>query len=329
MLSSCIKDELVNPESTPYTNFDLLWELVDQKYCFMEYKQVNWDSIGNAYRSRLYPQMNDYELFEVCARMLAELKDGHVNLTSSFNRSRYWNWFFDYPPNFNENILTRKYLGPNYLIVGKLSAQRFRSVGYIRYGSFSDPLSINNIKSAVNAMGPIEGLIIDVRNNGGGALSNAEEFVSAFLKQSTVVAYTRYKQGPGHNDFSPFYKNEVSAPDTVAFDGPIVVLTNRMVYSAANAFVSFMKELPNVTHMGNVTGGGGGIPSMSELYNGWSVRFSTNPMFNARKEQIEWGVKPDVYVDMDVEEEINGIDTMLEEAIFFLSGSYFLKSSME
>lgn len=79
----------------------------------------------------------------------------------------------------------------------------------------------------------------------------------------------------------------------------MVVLTNRGCYSATNEFVSIMKYAPNVTIIGDKTGGGSGLPFTSELPNGWSVRFSASPpMFNAEKEHIEFGVEPDIYVDM-------------------------------
>ena len=52
--------------------------------------------------------------------MLAELKDGHVNLYSSSNMARYWDWYLDYPRNFNEGIIERQYLGKSYRIAGGL-----------------------------------------------------------------------------------------------------------------------------------------------------------------------------------------------------------------
>ena len=56
-------------------------------------------------------------LFEILGNMLAELKDGHVNLYSSSNMARYWDWYLDYPRNFNESII-EKYLGRDYRIAG-------------------------------------------------------------------------------------------------------------------------------------------------------------------------------------------------------------------
>ena len=46
------------------------------------------------------------------------------------------------------------------------------------------------------------GLIIDIRSNGGGNLTNADLLASRFCNEKTLVGYTQHKTGPGHNDFS-------------------------------------------------------------------------------------------------------------------------------
>ena len=68
------------------------------------------------------------------------------------------------------------------------------------------------------------------------------------------------------------------------------------------------------TLVGDKTGGGSGLPFSSELPNGWGVRFSASPHLNAEKEHIEFGIDPDEEVDMDKEDENNGIDTIIERA---------------
>ena len=49
------------------------------------------------------------------------------------------------------------------------------------------------------------GLIIDVRSNGGGNLTNVERLSSRFFNERTLVGYIAHKKGPGHNDFSPLH----------------------------------------------------------------------------------------------------------------------------
>jgi len=48
--------------------------------------------------------MTNENLFEVLGNMLANLKDGHVDLISANDVARYWKWFEDYPENFDDSI---------------------------------------------------------------------------------------------------------------------------------------------------------------------------------------------------------------------------------
>jgi C-terminal processing protease CtpA/Prc len=66
--------------------------------------------------------------------------------------------------------------------------------------------------------------------------------------------------------------------------------------------------------MGDQTGGGSGMPFVSELPNGWMVRFSACPMFNREGEHTEHGIAPDIKVDITTEDFARSIDTIIEAA---------------
>ena len=85
-------------------------------------------------------------------------------------------------------------------------------------------------------------------------------------------------------------------------------------YSATNDFVNSMNQFPNVTIVGDKTGGGSGLPFSSEIPNGWSIRFSASPMFDPNMNQLEFGIDPDVKVDMKSEDMQRGKDTIIETA---------------
>ena len=78
----------------------------------------------------------------------------------------------------------------------------------------------------------------------------------------------------------------------------MVVLVNRGCFSTANDFAVSMKAFDGVTLLGDTTGGGGGLPMTSELPNGWLVRFSSAPSYDADTNHIEFGVAPDIRLDM-------------------------------
>ena len=90
--------------SSPRDNFEALWRIMDENYCFFAFKDVDWDDVYDRYNLLVKDTMNQYELFDILGKMLAEVKDGHTNLISSFDMSRYWAWYEDYPANFYKEI---------------------------------------------------------------------------------------------------------------------------------------------------------------------------------------------------------------------------------
>jgi hypothetical protein len=317
-LSSCERALISpDPERTAVSSFDQLWKTVDEKYSYFTYKNIDWNAVYAKYRPRVKNGMKSEDLFNVMAEMLFELRDGHVNLFSRFNVSRNWEWYLGYPQNYNNTIIERNYLGNDYQIAQPFRTRIINNVGYIRYSSFQSGVSGSTFDYLLSKYSGLKGIIIDIRDNGGGSISNVSVMASRFVKTPTLVGYTRYKSGPSHDEFSDFYERELE-PAGRHFPGKVVVLTNRSVYSAANDFASVMAELPNVTLIGDQTGGGGGAPISSELPNGWRFRFSTNQLLNSKKEQIENGVPPDIKVDMLKSQEDQGIDTILETALDFL-----------
>lgn len=315
-ISSCIReDEYAN---TPKGNFDALWTLIDQKYCFLEYKQINWDSIYTVYQRQLTANMSNDDLFEVLGNMLNELQDGHVNLYSSGDVARYWSWYEDYPRNFNESII-EKYLGTDYRIAAGAKYKILDdNIGYIYYESFSSPIGNGNLDQILQYMAICNGIIIDVRNNGGGNLSNSTTFAARFTNEKILTGYVEHKTGKGHNDFSNPVAIYLEPANSIRWQKKVVVLTNRHAYSATNNFVNSMRYLPKVTIMGDKTGGGGGMPFTSELPNGWGVRFSASPYFDADMNQIEFGIEPDIQVGLLSSDENKKVDTIIEEARAFL-----------
>ena len=100
----------------------------------------------------------------------------------------------------------------------------------------------------------------------------------------------------------------------IRWQKPVVVLTNRQVYSAANEFVKYMRCCPRVTVVGDRTGGGAGLPFSSELPNGWSVRFSSCPMYDRNGQSTENGMDPDISVSLTTKDFYRNRDTIIEAA---------------
>ena len=312
LLTSCIREE--EYDNSAVGNFEALWTLIDEHYCYLDYKQIDWDAIHEQYRRQITDDMGSDALFEVLGNMLAELRDGHVNLYSAWNTARYWDWYLDYPRNFSE-ALVEDYLGRDYRIGGGARYTILKdNIGYVYYPDFSAGIGDGNLDEMLLYLGVCNGLIIDVRGNGGGNLTTSSKLAARFTNERVHVGYLQHKTGPGHSDFSDPEPLYIDPSDGVRWQKPVVVLTNRHSYSATNDFVNSMRCFPQVTLVGDRTGGGGGMPFSSELPNGWGVRFSASPTLDADGQHIEDGIDPDIHVDMTEEDEARGVDTIIETA---------------
>lgn len=315
-LGSCIdEDEFDN---TPQGNFEALWKIIDERYCFLDYKQkeigLDWNAAYNKYKVRVNKDMSSAQLFEVLTEMLGELRDGHVNLIASHNLGRNWSWFENYPTNFSDTLL-RRYMGTDYRISSGLKYRILNDgIGYIRYESFSDPIGDGGLDDALIHMMLCQGLIIDIRGNGGGELTYADMLAARFCNSKTLVGYLQHKTGKGHSDFSELKPLYLEPSSGIRWQKPVCVLTNRHVYSAANEFAMYMRAMPNVKIVGDHTGGGAGMPFSSSLPNGWVVRFSAVPSYDVNKQSIEFGIDPDYKIDMTDSDFAKGEDTIIEFA---------------
>lgn len=313
---SCVDEEEFDDSSQG--NFEALWKIMDEHYCFFDYKQkeigLDWNDVHDKYKVRAQEGITDDQLFEVLSDMLSELRDGHVNLSRSADFARYWSWSEDYPSNFSDT-LNRRYLGSDYKIAAGLKYRILDdNVGYIYYESFSDGVGEGNIDEVLNHFMLCRGVIIDIRNNGGGNLTNAERLAARFFEESTLVGYMQHKTGTGHNDFSSMEEQRMEPSSNFRWHKKVCVLTNRQVFSAANEFVKYMKCAPNAIVVGDKTGGGAGLPFNSQLPNGWNVRFSACPMYDRDGQSTEHGISPDYDVSITDEDFLKGKDTIIEYA---------------
>ena len=313
---SCVDEEEYSDD--PRGNFEALWKIINEHYCFFDYKNseygLDWNEVYARYSRQIDNSMTSTQLFEVLGNMLGELRDGHVNMYASFDQSRYWSWKEDYPANFSDS-LQRRYLGTDYKISSGIKYRKLDdNIGYIYCGSFSNSIGSGNLDDILMDLATCNALIVDVRDNGGGMLTSAETLASRFTDEEILVGYMQHKTGTGHNDFSELQEQKLKPSNGIRWHKPVAVLTNRAVFSAANEFVKYMKCCPGVTVIGDKTGGGAGMPFSSELPNGWSVRFSACPMYDRDMNCTEFGIEPDYNVQLTDSDFADGRDTIIEYA---------------
>ena len=89
LLNGCIREEEF--DNTPQGNFEALWKIIDEQYCFLDYKQIDWDVIHDKYQPLITPGMSYDGLFEILDNILSESKLKFLTLSSgklSLNFSR-------------------------------------------------------------------------------------------------------------------------------------------------------------------------------------------------------------------------------------------------
>jgi hypothetical protein len=315
--SSCEKILFVEDlaSSDPHENFEYLWHECSEKYAYFDLKGVDWDAIKTAYSSKIEQGMSEDSLFNVLGGMLEELKDDHANLISNFNTS-FYGVEYQAQDNFNWRIIVDNYITQDYYLTGPF-AHNFianNEIAYIRLSTFTTPINSESLDFILDRYKNTKGLILDLRENGGGAISNVFQILSRFVETETLVYYSRIKAGPGHNDFSDPSEAYVKPYDGIRYTKDIIVLTDRGTYSSGSLFALATKAISHVSLMGDTTGGGLGMPNGGQLPNGWRYRFSiTQTLSLDHRPDYENGVPPEIMIQYDW----NDLETdeILERAI--------------
>ena len=188
----------------------------------------------------------------------------------------------------------------------------------------------------LHASGQLKGVVIDLRNNGGGMLDDNQYVLGSMLPSGGFeVAFSRFKRGVGRYDYSPLSPFKVPTLETAheTITEPIVVLTNCGSVSMAEITSLGCQSLPNGTLIGKRTHGG--LCSLItnpgvyyQNYSGIIGEMNKTPIYlyiphmtTISKEGKLFegvGLTPDIEVDLDVTQyQATGRDTQLERALQF------------
>jgi len=310
-MTACEKALIPELEQSSRAIFDEMWKHVDENYIYFDLKQVDWQEQYSKYGALINDNMSEGVLFQVCLDMLNELKDGHNRLQSRTLNQRYA-FEEDYEIIFDLQVVQNNYLNGVFLKEGNFTYGILDgNIGYVYFEDFKGARQIETVMEYMNEQ-QVKGLIFDVRSNGGG--EGAEDIVPYFINEPTVVGYTIEKIGKGRQDVSENLSFLIE-PTSQYFDKPVVLLTNRSSYSATTYFVAMMKHLPNVTLIGQITGGGGGGNASYRLQNGWILSVSVSTFLDVEFNDVEVGVTPHIDLNNTVDGLAQGVDDMLERAI--------------
>jgi len=297
---SC-NDNIVT-ENTPLNVFNAFWKTIDERYVYFEEKQVNWDSVYFTNIERVKNIKTDDELATVLQGIINLFKDPHLGIVrSTINYMGY------YPPDtigyfyFPINTLYNYGFEPFPFFSGKndlstIYKHNTKKYIYIEYSSFISKSDLQILKDEIKNLNYSEGVILDIRNNGGGFSSCAMDLAALFFSGERVAFIEEPKNGTKRDEFrqKTIVKNKGS--NFISSSIPIILLTSKRVYSAGNLFAYMMADLPNCIVVGDKTGGGGSPIKSIYLPNGWILYYPNTKNYSSTGLNMEYGLAPDYLI---------------------------------
>ena len=144
---SCEKYETVKDVNNDFkVNFEAFWNMVNEQYCYLGYKNIDWDAVRSEMLPRVEAAKSEQEFFKVLASALDYLRDGHVAMFSPFQRYVCNTYTIDengnkYPSNYNSTVIKENYLTERFVTMsGKIYGEIERDghkFAYIYYDDFS------------------------------------------------------------------------------------------------------------------------------------------------------------------------------------------------
>ena len=182
--------------------------------------------------------------------------------------------------------ITRKVVNINYVEYEILDG----NIGYVMVYDFLGD-AVKGFRTALDAFqaANVTGMIIDLRNNGGGLLDASVEMADMILPEGTVVS-VRDKNGA----------EEAFTIDGEYYDVPMVVLVNGYSASASEILSGAIRDTGEGTLVGTRTFGKGVVQSVIDFPDGSGLKVTTARYFTPSGECIHGvGIEPDVEVELD------------------------------
>lgn len=177
-------------------------------------------------------------------------------------------------------------------------------IGYVNYFSFKLNGDASDFKKKLEKLSDegVKVLILDLRGNSGGLLSEAVDLARIFIDEGIIVIVKEKKSTITY-----------SGKDTKYAEIPLVVIVDKGSASASEIFAGAIQYHNRAKLVGNTTFGKGTVQKIYSLPDGSGIKFTTADYFLSSDKSInEVGVIPDIIVEDDKETE--EVDEQLEAA---------------
>ncbi|KQC12977.1 MAG: hypothetical protein APR63_09655 [Desulfuromonas sp. SDB] len=280
--------EIIIDSISYYLNFN---------YVFPEVAEEMENKIRENYYSGVYDSIDIFEEFLLVLHqdLRSVCQDGHLGVDVMERR----------PPWANEEEQDQE-LYEMYLNRMRMENYGFEklehlpgNIGYLKLNEFCDAAyGGETAVAAMNFMANCDGIIIDLRENGGGD-AGMIKLISSYLFENAVHLNTFYERPTDNYDESWTFSY---VPGKKIVDVPVWVLTSRRTFSAAEEFTYNLQCLNRATIVGDTTGGGAhpvfrqDIPDLN-IFIVIPYARAINPVTNSNWEQV--GIIPDICISQE------------------------------
>jgi len=166
--------------------------------------------------------------------------------------------------------------------------------GYIRLSNFTGTTT-NELEQALekleNSDGPLKGLILDLRNNGGGLLNQSIKVADLFLDDGKILSI----KGRNKKNTKVFK----ASASSIARDYPLVVLINGGSASASEIVAGALQDHKRALILGTTSFGKGSVQTVETLRDGAGLKLTIARYYTPNDRSIQAkGIKPDIYLKL-------------------------------
>lgn len=217
----------------------------------------------------------------------------------------------------------------NIFVENSITVKKFKeSILYVKIPNFENEQIGLEFQELINSedFTSIQGMILDVRKNMGGSSKVCNQIVECLINEPVIAPlmvypeYSAAKKAWGRKESWNTSENTINPREGKKYLGPLVILTDGVTNSSAEDLAIELTQTQRATIVGQQTAGGAGNILKVNLPFGGTFNLATfKALLPKGTDYMGIGIEPDVVVEPNVDEIINGVDSTLSTAISLLT----------
>ncbi|WP_147126496.1 S41 family peptidase [Shimia ponticola] len=308
--------------SDPPAVVEAVYQHFNEHYPFFDLHAVDWEANTNRARALVGPDTSDDELLDILRVQLDGVRDGHVYVYTgetgfSPHPGAPWKEHYAMANAVAQDLTPVTCIPDSALCYGTLPG----NVGWIRLlGMDADDArgqatakAHAHMQTAAKALAQTKAILIDNRFNPGGSDDVSLAYAASFTKGGFEAFHKLIVTQDGLSEPIPAFVPDL--PGT-KLSQPVFLLNSRYTASAAEIFSIAMRELPQVTILGDPSGGELSDILNRQLPNGWQLGLSHQIYRSNADEEFEGlGIPVDEPAPFDLDGFLAGQDTVVQDLL--------------